>query len=144
VARATASMTATLARNDGARTDEMVTFLGRCLGNLCRLNSKSDCRLRFKVTSHVTTLVRQPEHSGRAGRSRDRADGVHLVFFLHITTGPDNVNNVMALALGVLIVLVLMTGSLWRCVDRTCAGACLTAPTSVSSTISTRSSKTSA
>ena len=23
--------------------------------------------------------------------------GVHLVFFLHITTGPDNVNNVMAL-----------------------------------------------
>ena len=28
--------------------------------------------------------------------------GVHLVFFLHITTGPDNVNNVMALAFGVL------------------------------------------
>src|SRR4051794_31498826 len=27
--------------------------------------------------------------------------GVHLVFFLHITTGPDNVNNVLALAFGV-------------------------------------------
>jgi cytochrome o ubiquinol oxidase subunit IV len=39
--------------------------------------------------------------------------GVHLVFFLHITTGPDNVNNVLALAFGVLIVLLLMTGSLW-------------------------------
>jgi HlyD family secretion protein len=39
--------------------------------------------------------------------------GVHLVFFLHITTGPDNVNNVMALAFGVLIVLLLLTGSLW-------------------------------
>ena len=39
--------------------------------------------------------------------------GVHLVFFLHITTGPDNVNNVMALAFGVLIVLLLMVGSLW-------------------------------
>jgi cytochrome o ubiquinol oxidase subunit IV len=39
--------------------------------------------------------------------------GVHLVFFLHITTGPDNVNNVMALAFGVLIVLLLMAGSLW-------------------------------
>ena len=39
--------------------------------------------------------------------------GVHIVFFLHITTGPDNVNNVMALAFGVLIVLLLMTGSLW-------------------------------
>ncbi len=33
--------------------------------------------------------------------------GVHLVFFLHITTGPDNTNNVMALAFGVLIVLLL-------------------------------------
>ena len=31
--------------------------------------------------------------------------GVHLVFFLHITTGPDNTNNVLALAFGVLIVL---------------------------------------
>jgi cytochrome o ubiquinol oxidase subunit IV len=39
--------------------------------------------------------------------------GVHLVFFLHITTGPDNVNNVMALAFGVLIVLLILTGSLW-------------------------------
>jgi cytochrome o ubiquinol oxidase operon protein cyoD len=39
--------------------------------------------------------------------------GVHLVFFLHITTGPDNVNNVMALAFGILIVLLLIAGSLW-------------------------------
>jgi cytochrome o ubiquinol oxidase operon protein cyoD len=39
--------------------------------------------------------------------------GVHLVFFLHLTTGPDNINNVMALAFGVLIVLLLVTGSLW-------------------------------
>jgi cytochrome o ubiquinol oxidase operon protein cyoD len=39
--------------------------------------------------------------------------GVHLVFFLHITTGPDNANNVLALAFGVLIVLLVMAGSLW-------------------------------
>jgi cytochrome o ubiquinol oxidase subunit IV len=39
--------------------------------------------------------------------------GMHLVFFLHITTGPDNTNNVMALAFGVLIVVLLMGGSLW-------------------------------
>jgi cytochrome o ubiquinol oxidase operon protein cyoD len=39
--------------------------------------------------------------------------GVHLVFFLHITTGPDNVNNALALAFGVLIVLLIMGGSLW-------------------------------
>ncbi len=36
--------------------------------------------------------------------------GVHLVFFLHITTGPDNTNNVMALAFGVLIVFLVIVG----------------------------------
>jgi cytochrome o ubiquinol oxidase operon protein cyoD len=39
--------------------------------------------------------------------------GVHVVFFLHITTGPDNTNNVLALAFGILIVLLVMVGSLW-------------------------------
>ena len=39
--------------------------------------------------------------------------GVHLVFFLHITTGPDNTNNVLALAFGLLIVLLVVGGSLW-------------------------------
>lgn len=39
--------------------------------------------------------------------------GVHLVFFLHITTGPDNTNNVMALAFGVLIVVLVVGGSIW-------------------------------
>jgi cytochrome o ubiquinol oxidase operon protein cyoD len=39
--------------------------------------------------------------------------GVHLVFFLHITSGPDNTNNVLALAFGVLIVLLVMVGTIW-------------------------------
>ncbi len=39
--------------------------------------------------------------------------GVHLVFFLHITTGPDNTNNVLALAFGALIVGLVIAGSLW-------------------------------
>ena len=39
--------------------------------------------------------------------------GVHLVFFLHITTGPDNTNNVLALAFGLLIVILVIGGSLW-------------------------------
>jgi cytochrome o ubiquinol oxidase operon protein cyoD len=38
--------------------------------------------------------------------------GVHLVFFLHITTGPDNVNNVLALAFGLLTVILVVVGSL--------------------------------
>jgi cytochrome o ubiquinol oxidase operon protein cyoD len=37
--------------------------------------------------------------------------GIHLVFFLHITTGPDNTNNVLALAFGILIVLLVVAGS---------------------------------
>ncbi len=39
--------------------------------------------------------------------------GVHLVFFLHLTTGPDNINNVLALAFGVLIVALIIGGSVW-------------------------------
>ena len=39
--------------------------------------------------------------------------GVHLVFFLHITTAPDNENNILALAFGVLIVCLIVFGSLW-------------------------------
>jgi cytochrome o ubiquinol oxidase operon protein cyoD len=39
--------------------------------------------------------------------------GIHLVFFLHISTGPDNTNNVLALAFGILVVLLLVAGSIW-------------------------------
>jgi len=39
--------------------------------------------------------------------------GVHLVFFLHITSGPDNTNNTLALAFGVLVVFLVVAGSLW-------------------------------
>jgi cytochrome o ubiquinol oxidase operon protein cyoD len=39
--------------------------------------------------------------------------GVHLVFFLHMSSGPDSTNNVLALAFGVLIVTLVVTGSLW-------------------------------
>ena len=39
--------------------------------------------------------------------------GVHLVFFLHITTDPDNTNNVLALAFGILIACIIIFGSLW-------------------------------
>jgi cytochrome o ubiquinol oxidase operon protein cyoD len=39
--------------------------------------------------------------------------GVHLAFFLHLTTAPDNTNNSLALAFGVLIVTLVVGGSLW-------------------------------
>jgi len=39
--------------------------------------------------------------------------GVHLVFFLHLGSGSDNTNNILALAFGMLIVFLVMTGSIW-------------------------------
>ena len=39
--------------------------------------------------------------------------GIHLVFFLHITTARGQANNVLALAFGVLIVGFVILGSLW-------------------------------
>jgi len=39
--------------------------------------------------------------------------GVHLVFFLHMGTGTDNTNNILALAFGLLIVFLVITGSTW-------------------------------
>ena len=60
-----------------------------------------------------TTLVWQPSIPVALAVLAIAQMGVHLVFFLHITTGPDNVNNVMALAFGVLIVFLIIAGSLW-------------------------------
>ena len=60
-----------------------------------------------------TTLVWEPSIPVALAVLAIAQMGVHLVFFIHITTGPDNVNNVMALAFGVLIVFMIITGSLW-------------------------------
>jgi cytochrome o ubiquinol oxidase subunit IV len=39
--------------------------------------------------------------------------GIHLVFFLHLGSGPDDTNNILALAFGVLIVFLVIAGSIW-------------------------------
>lgn len=39
--------------------------------------------------------------------------GIHLVFFLHPGSGPDDTNNILALAFGVLIVFLVIGGSIW-------------------------------
>jgi cytochrome o ubiquinol oxidase operon protein cyoD len=38
--------------------------------------------------------------------------GVHLVFFLHISTAPDSTNNILSLAFGVFVVGLVIFGSL--------------------------------
>ena len=37
--------------------------------------------------------------------------GVHLVFFLHMGSGPDNTNNILALAFGILVVFLVIAGA---------------------------------
>jgi cytochrome o ubiquinol oxidase subunit IV len=39
--------------------------------------------------------------------------GVHLVFFLHLGSDRDSTNNILALAFGVLVVLLIIAGSVW-------------------------------
>jgi cytochrome o ubiquinol oxidase subunit IV len=39
--------------------------------------------------------------------------GVHLVFFLHMGSGSDNTNNILALAFGTLVVFLVIGGSIW-------------------------------
>lgn len=39
--------------------------------------------------------------------------GVHLVSFLHLGSGPDDTNNVLALAFAVLIVFLVIAGFIW-------------------------------
>lgn len=39
--------------------------------------------------------------------------GIQLVFFLHLTTGSDNINNSIALAFGTLVVTLVIAGTLW-------------------------------
>ena len=43
--------------------------------------------------------------------------GVHLVFFLHLNTGPDSANTVLALAFGLLITFLIIAGSLFIMVN---------------------------
>jgi cytochrome o ubiquinol oxidase operon protein cyoD len=38
--------------------------------------------------------------------------GVHLVFFLHISTAPDSTNNVLSLAFGIFVVGLVIFGSM--------------------------------
>ncbi len=58
-------------------------------------------RLVFYRRNHPGVATEQP---GDPLRTRGRADQVHLVFLLQTTTSADKVNNIMALAFGVLIV----------------------------------------
>jgi len=39
--------------------------------------------------------------------------GVHLVFFLHLGSGSESTNNILALAFGLLIVFLVIAGSIW-------------------------------
>ena len=67
----------------------------------------------FWVASGTEPDLYARRADGAGGAWRSAQMGVHLAFFLHITTGPDNTNNALALAFGVLIVGIVIAGSLW-------------------------------
>ena len=92
--------------------DEVVSVKLRVLGYLVGLG----LALLLTATSFFvagTNLVWQPSIPVAIIVLAIAQMGVHLVFFLHITTGPDNTNNVLALAFGLLIVFLVIGGSLW-------------------------------
>jgi len=60
-----------------------------------------------------TSLVWQPSIPAAVIVLAIAQMGVHVVFFLHITTRPDSVNNVMAQIFGLFVVFVLIVGSVW-------------------------------
>ena len=63
--------------------------------------------------AHSSGLIWQPSVPVALAVLAIAQMGVHLVFFLHLTSAPDNTNNILALALGVLIVGLVVVGSLW-------------------------------
>jgi cytochrome o ubiquinol oxidase operon protein cyoD len=67
----------------------------------------------FFLAAGGTSLVWQPSIPAALIVLAIAQMGVHIVFFLHITTRPDSVNNVMALIFGVFVVFVLVVGSVW-------------------------------
>jgi cytochrome o ubiquinol oxidase subunit IV len=92
--------------------DEVVSVKLRVLGYLVGLG----LAILLTATSFFiagTNLVWQPSIPVAIIVLAIAQMGVHLVFFLHITTAPDNTNNVMALAFGLLIVFLVIGGSLW-------------------------------
>jgi cytochrome o ubiquinol oxidase subunit IV len=89
--------------NAGARADVFVYTVGLLLSVLLTATS-------FWVAN--TTLLWAPGVALGLAVLAIAQMGVHLVFFLHITTGPDNTNNVLALAFGLLIVTLVVAGSL--------------------------------
>ena len=89
--------------HSGARADLFVYTVGLLLSVLLTATS-------FWVAN--TTLLWAPGVALGLAVLAIAQMGVHLVFFLHITTGPDNTNNVLALAFGLLIVTLVVAGSL--------------------------------
>jgi cytochrome o ubiquinol oxidase operon protein cyoD len=59
-----------------------------------------------------TTLVYGPGIPVLLGVLAIAQMGVHLVFFLHISSAPDQTNNVLTLAFGILVVGLVVFGSM--------------------------------
>ena len=94
--------------SDDARTSPRAAIISYAIGlGLSALLTVASFKL---LGSH---LVWGPAIPVALGALAIAQIGVHLVFFLHLTSAPDNTNNALALAFGVLIVALIIAGSLW-------------------------------
>jgi cytochrome o ubiquinol oxidase operon protein cyoD len=59
-----------------------------------------------------TTMVWQPSVPILLAALAIGQMGVHLVFFLHVSSGPEATNNILALAFGVFVVALVVFGSI--------------------------------
>jgi hypothetical protein len=74
-------------------------------------SSRDSSRPRLLGRQHLAALGTW--NSPRPCRACHRPDGSSPRLLPHITIGPDNTNNVLALAFGVLIVTLVVASSLW-------------------------------
>ena len=81
-----------------------------CLGSCSRRAAHGGIVLRGL---HPPDLERHRPSRSRWSCWRWRRSACIWFFFLHLTTAPDNTNNVLALAFGVLIVALIIGGSVW-------------------------------
>ena len=96
-----------------ARTTNAKARIRAARLRLCRRARARDPADRDSFFVAGTDLVWQPSIPVALVVLAIAQMGVHLVFFLHITTGAGQHQQRLALAFGVLIVVLVIGGSLW-------------------------------
>ena len=77
-------------------------------------SERSDAGIMRSWSKSPASVPRSP---GYSPQPLTRPDGHSPGVFLHITSGPDSTNNILALAFGLLIAFVVIAGTIWIVTD---------------------------